>query len=66
MRRRSLLTVLMLTALPLPFLGGCFTDPAAWIGVGASVFLGRLTAPTVTVQECYRNGVLIDCSELPE
>jgi hypothetical protein len=56
----------MIASLPLPFLGGCFTDPAAWIGIGASVFLGRLTAPTVTVQECYRNGELIDCTELPE
>ncbi|MGD8452381.1 MAG: hypothetical protein PVJ57_11230 [Phycisphaerae bacterium] len=66
MRRRPLLITFMIASLPLPFLGGCFTDPAAWIGIGASVFLGRLTAPTVTVQECYRNGELIDCTELPE
>lgn len=33
---------------------------------GAGFVAGRATTPTTTTTQCYRNGELIDCSELQE
>lgn len=43
---------------------GCLVEWAAASG-GIGYLLGRLTAPTVTVQECYLNGQPVDCSTVP-
>lgn len=46
---------------------GCIAAGLGYgLSFGAGWLAGLLTAPTTTETICFRNGVQIDCSELPE
>ena len=66
MLRRTRFAVLVLTALTLTVWAGCLLDPSYWAGVGTGFALGRATTPVVTTQQCWENGVVVDCSQLPQ
>ena len=64
---RSALLVFMTLGL-LVGTAGCITTAlaASAASLGAGWVLGAMTVPKTTEYMCYRNGVQIDCSELPQ
>lgn len=64
-RRRATLAGLCALALLLP---GCDVGALGGYAVtlGSGWLLGALTAPRVTETVCFRNGIQVDCSELPD
>ncbi len=67
-RKRSVrVLVSLILLLLLPMNAGCVEGLVVpGLGLfGAGWVVGRLTAPTTTETQCYRNGEPIDCAELP-
>jgi hypothetical protein len=66
-KTRTRLATCLVIAAPVAIVTGCV--PYDLCSHGASFSLGWLlrewTMPTTTETQCYHNGVLTDCSELP-
>ncbi len=62
------LSVLVGAMLALLMTGGCARELVATYAAtfGAGWILGSQTAPTTSQTQCFRNGELIDCAELPQ
>ena len=62
------LAISLITLALLAPAAGCLRGPMVThaASFGAGWLIGAITTPRVTETTCYRNGVEVDCSELPQ